>query len=233
MWLPWCLTSHKERKKRNWCLYSRTGIWSRVKSLRKYSPRSQRFRIVFVTLLLLPHGKIYDLPKIFCKQTTIPVLTLFSKECPCIMFTSKNVWFWPQPLSGFYVNQCGRFYWNADERRHRGCWLSQGDLENSTIGEWGISRVKVSCHQKTSRMSVVLQSNIFEAISSPQIYCFILHFLLLQRYLPRHAPLFYGEMLRLTCSFQSICLSLLSLSNFPPSSSSSGCGSQLNAAAFL
>lgn len=118
--------------------------------------------------------------------------------------------FWPQPLSGFYVNQCGRSYCSADERYHRGCWLSQGDLENSTIGEWGISGVKVSSHQKYTRhVGYSPVKYLCRHFKSTNILCFILHFLLLLRSLPRHSPLFYGEILQwLTCSFQSICLFL-------------------------
>lgn len=129
---------------------------------------------------------------------------------------------WPQPPSVFNVKQRGRPYCSADERHHRGCRLSQGDQEHSTIGKRGIGGVKVSSHQKyTTHVVHSPVKHVGCHFKFTNILGFIhLHFILLLRSLPLLSPLFYGKMQQwLTCSFQSICLFLphpFPICHFPP-----------------
>lgn len=120
----------------------------------------------------------------------------------CVILTATPVW--------FHFNEGGRSNCSPDERYHRGCWLSQGDLENSTIGEWELAEWKSRAIKSTpSNVGHSPVKHLRRHFKSTNILCFILHFLLLLRSLLRHSSLLYGEMLHwLTCSFQSICLFL-------------------------
>lgn len=62
------------------CGKTRKGKWKSI-TLPRERPNMGIYRDG-LTLWLLPQGKIYDLPKIFCKQTTIPVLMLVPNRVP-------------------------------------------------------------------------------------------------------------------------------------------------------
>lgn len=122
------------------------------------------------------------------------------------------------PCLDFDVNQCGRSYCSADEGYHRGCWLSQGDLENSTIGEWGISGVKVLSRQKyTQHVGHSLVKYLCHHFKSTNILCFYsaLHAT------PEISPSPFALVLRWNTTMidllfpVNLSLSLPSLSNLP------------------
>lgn len=143
----------------------------------------------------MPPGKIYDLPKIFCKQTSVPVSLLVPTRVPlhnvhkqymCDADRNPRLDFMSTNVGGPTA---------ADERHHRGCWLSQGDQENSTVGERGIGGVKVSSHQKyTAHVVHSPVKYVCRHFKSTYILRFIRPFFLLLRSLPLLSPLFYGEM---------------------------------------